>query len=316
MIRYACTILAIATMLGCTTIHVLGQQATIFPMLRAQLSGRAAGLAGATVAMAGDASMLMVNPASLATVQQPVVTATFLKHVLDINSGFAIYADTLSDVASWAVSASVMSFGDFVRTDRQGIASGSFLANDVALAATYSSHIDTLITYGVTAKLLYSTLDNMQSTAVALDAGILFQIPRSRTNVGLSILNAGTQLSTYDGVSDQLPLDVRIGVNHRLKGLPLLVQASINHLADDVDSFTDRFLNFSVAGELYIGSAVQARLGYDNSTRNISGVNVATQLTGLSGGLGVVLNDLRFDYALSSMGSAALLHRLTAQIEW
>lgn len=316
MIRYACTILAIATMLGCTTIDVLGQQATIFPMLRAQLSGRAAGLAGATVAMAGDASMLMVNPASLATVQQPVVTATFLKHVLDINSGFAIYADTLSDVASWAVSASVMSFGDFVRTDRQGIASGSFLANDVALAATYSSHIDTLITYGVTAKLLYSTLDNMQSTAVALDAGILFQIPRSRTNVGLSILNAGTQLSTYDGVSDQLPLDVRIGVNHRLKGLPLLVQASINHLADDVDSFTDRFLNFSVAGELYIGSAVQARLGYDNSTRNISGVNVATQLTGLSGGLGVVLNDLRFDYALSSMGSAALLHRLTAQIEW
>ncbi len=316
MIRYARTILAIATMLGCTTIHVLGQQATIFPMLRAQLSGRAAGLAGATVAMTGDGSMLMINPASLATVQQPVVTATFLKHVLDINSGFAIYADTLSDVASWAVSASVMSFGDFVRTDRQGIASGSFLANDVALAATYSSHIDTLITYGVTAKLLYSTLDNMQSTAVALDAGILFQIPRSRTNVGLSILNAGTQLSTYDGVSDQLPLDVRIGVNHRLKGLPLLVQASINHLADDVDSFTDRFLNFSVAGELYIGSAVQARLGYDNSTRNISGVNVATQLTGLSGGLGVVLNDLRFDYALSSMGSAALLHRLTAQIEW
>jgi hypothetical protein len=314
MIRNARIILAMLLVFGCIAAEGVAQQATIFPMLRAQLSGRAAGLAGATVAMTDDASMVMVNPASLATVQQRVVTATFLKHVLDINSGFAVYADTLSDVSSWAVSASVMSFGDFVRTDRQGTATGSFVANDVALAATYASHIDTLITYGVTAKLLYSTLDNMQSTAVAVDAGILIQIPRSRTNVGLSILNAGTQLSTYDGVTDRLPLDVRIGVNHRLKGLPLLVQASINHLADDVDSFGDRFLNFSVAGELYIGSAVQARLGYDNSTRNTSDVNVATQLTGLSGGLGVVLNDLRFDYALGSMGSAALLHRLTAQI--
>jgi hypothetical protein len=66
-----------------------------------------------------------------------------------------------------------------------------------------------------------------------------------------------------------------------------------------------------VGGELYIGNYVQARLGYDNATRNLSGVNVATQLTGVSGGLGVHLENLDVDYAISSLGSSAILHRLS-----
>ena len=287
------------------------QQATIFPMLRGMISARAAGLAGSTVAMPEDVSMVVLNPATVGTLRAQTVTGTFLKHVLDINSGFAVYSDTLSTTSAWAVTASFTSFGSFERTDRQGVSTGAFTANDVCLAATYSNHLDTLITYGVTAKLLHSNLDDMASTAFAVDAGLLFRIPKSRTNVGIVILNAGTQLSTYDGVRDRLPLDVRIGVNHRLKGLPLLVNASINHLADDVDSFVDRFLNFSIGGELYIGSSVRARVGYDNATRNLSGINVSTQLTGLSAGVGVQLDELCFDYALSSLGSSAMLHRLS-----
>ena len=300
--------MSMATLLS---VPVLAQQATIFPFMRGTLSARAAGLAGSTVAMTDDLSMIVVNPASLATLSTPGVTGTFIKHVLDINSGYAAYGDEIEDVGHWGVTASFTTYGSFDRTDASGVTSGTFGANDIAVAGTFSKHLDTLITYGVTLKVLHSTLDDMASTAVAVDAGLLFQIPESRTNVGISLLNAGAQLSTYDGVSDRLPIDLRIGVNHRLKGLPLLVNASINHLTDDVDSFFDRFLNFSVGGELYIGKAVRARVGYDNATRNLSGVNVATQLTGVSGGIGVYLESLNFDYALSSLGSSALLHRLS-----
>jgi hypothetical protein len=62
---------------------------------------------------------------------------------------------------------------------------------------------------------------------------------------------------------------------------------------------------------LYLGKVITARIGYDNAQRNLSGVNVATQATGLSGGIGVNLEDLDIDYALSSLGSSALMHRLS-----
>jgi hypothetical protein len=302
----------VSIILACSFVPMLSaQQATLFSFLRGTMSARSAGLAGSTVAMTDDLSSVVINPAALATTSGRQVAGTFIKHVLDINSGYAIYGDSIAGIGHIAAMASYTSYGSFDRTNASGDITGSFTASDLAIAASLSRQLDTLITYGFTLKYLHGTNDDQTSSAIAMDAGILIQIPKSRVNIGMALLNAGTQLSTYDGTTDRLPIDLRIGVNHRLKGLPLLVNASLNHLTDEVDSFFDRFLNFSVGGELYIGNYVQARLGYDNATRNLSGVNVATQLTGVSGGLGVHLENLDVDYAISSLGSSAILHRLS-----
>lgn len=291
--------------------HSDAQEATIFPFLRGTISARSAGLGGATVAMTNDLSTIVLNPATLNTIEEQQVTGTFIKHVLDINSGFAAYGDRFGDLGTLGFTASYTNYGSFERTDITGAQSGTVGAQDLVVAASIARELDTLISYGFTVKFLYSGLDDQVSTAIAVDAGLHFQLPQSRTNIGIALLNVGGQLSTYDGVSDRLPLDLRVGVNHRLKGLPLLVNASLNHLTDEVDSFFDRLLNFSVGGELYLGKVIMARIGYDNAQRNLSGVNVATQATGLSGGIGVNLEDLDIDYALSSLGSSALMHRLS-----
>jgi len=309
MIRSLRTILLLT--LAVAPFSLMAQQATVFPFLRGTMSARMAGLAGSTVSMTGDISTLVMNPASLPTIEGRRVAGTFIKHVLDINSGYAVYGDEIEDIGWYGATASYTSYGSFERTDASGNVLGTFGASDLAIAASFARHLDTLITYGFTLKFLHGTIDDQTSTAVAVDAGLMIQIPDARVNVGFALLNAGAQLSTYDGVADRLPIDLRLGVNHRLKGLPLLVNFSLNHLTDDVGSFLDRFLNFSVGGELYIGKHVMARLGYDNATRNLSDVNVATQLTGVSGGLGVHLDAVDVDYALSSLGSSALLHRLS-----
>lgn len=287
------------------------QQATIFPFMYSMMSARMAGLAGSTVAMTNDGQNVVMNPAGLTTVDGSAVGGTFIKHVLDIGAGYATYNRDVAGLGTMAATVSYNSYGSFDRADAQGTVTGSFQSSDVVLGISLAREIDTLISYGVTAKVLHSSLDNTASTAIALDAGMLFQFPKQRTNVGISILNFGTQLSTYDGTHDRLPVDVRIGVNHRLRGLPLLVNASLNHLADDVGSLVDRLLNFSVGGELYLGKVVQVRVGYTNAVRNTSSVNVPGQLTGLSGGLGVHLPTLDFDYALSSLGAASVVHRVS-----
>ncbi len=299
---------------ACASISV-AQQATLFPFLRYNMSARAAGLAGATNALTDDISTLFLNPAVLPVLDGPQATATFLKHTLDINSGLAAYTDHIEGFGSVAASVIYTSYGSFERADRQGVRTGTFNSQDMAIGVSYANEIDSLITYGVTAKFIYSGIDDLVSTALALDAGLLVRIPQTRTNLALSILNVGAQLSTYDGTRDRMPVDVRLGVNHRLKGLPLLVNVSLIHLADEVPSFLDRFLNFSVGGELYVGKAVRLRVGYDNSTRNTSAVNVASQLTGLSAGLGLVVKSITVDYAMSTFGSAALLHRFSLGVD-
>jgi len=297
-----------------STSTMLAQQATLFPFLRGALSARSAGLGGSTVAMKEDVATTPINPSTLTTVPGRTVSATFIKHVLDINAGMAIYADHWDSVGSYAATITYMNYGSFDRTDAAGARLGTLGAADIVFALSFAREIDTLISWGVTLKYMNSTIDDLAASAIALDAGVLVQIPKSRLNIGLAILNLGTQLATYDGITDRLPLDVRLGVNHRLRGLPLMVNASLNHLADDVESFTDRFLNFSVGGEFYVGKYVQLRVGYDNSTRNQSGVNVSTQLTGVSGGIGVNLTSIDVDYALSTLGSSALLHRMSVAV--
>lgn len=307
-------VLVLLLLVSATAIGV-AQQATAFSFLRYNMSARSAALGGATNSMTDEVSTLFLNPAVLPLLEGQNVTATFLKHTLDINSGLAAFTDHIDGVGSVAASVIYTNYGAFERADRQGVRTGTFSSQDLAFAVSWAGEVDTLITYGATAKFIYSGIDDMVSTAVAIDAGLLLRIPQSRTNLGFSILNLGTQLSTYDGTHDRMPIDVRIGVNHRLKGLPLLVNVSLIHLADEVPTFFDRFLNFSVGGELYVGKAVRLRVGYDNSTRNTSGVNVASQLTGLSAGFGIKLKTLNIDYAMSTFGSAALLHRFSIGVD-
>jgi hypothetical protein len=287
------------------------QQATIFPFMYSMTSARMAGLAGSTVAMVNDGQNVVMNPAGLATLTESSVGGTFIKHVLDIGAGYASYNREVEGLGTMAATVSYNSYGSFDRANVQGTVTGSFQSSDVVLGVSLARELDTLISYGVTAKVLHSSLDNMASTALAVDAGMLFQFPKQRTNIGISIMNLGMQLSTYDGTRDRMPLDLRIGVNHRLRGLPLLVNASLNHLTDEVGSLVDRLLNFSVGGELYLGKVVQARIGYTNAVRNTSAVNVPGQLTGLTGGLGIHLPKLDFDYALSSLGAASVVHRVS-----
>lgn len=291
--------------------YVRAQQPSVFSFLRYGLSARHAALAGATNALTNDPATVVLNPATLTTIDGSRVSATALKHVLDINSGLVVYSNQLDHGGSIAATAIFSSYGSFDRADERGTRFGSFGANDVAFGVSYANEIDTMISYGATVKFMYSGVVDLSSTAVALDAGVLLRFPTSRTNLALSASNLGFQLSTFDGISDRLPVDVRIGVNHRLRGLPLLVNVSLKHLADDVPSLGDRLLNFSVGGELYLGKVIQLRLGYDHAARNTSGVPVTTQLTGLSGGIGIILKSLTVDYGISTFGSAALLHRLS-----
>lgn len=140
-------------------------------------------------------------------------------------------------------------------------------------------------------------------------------IPDKRTNIGLSILHVGSQVTTLENKKESLPLDIRLGINHRLRGLPLLVNFSLHNLADETESFFDKFLNLSIAGEFYFGEYVRLRLGYDNHIRRLTAPTSDKRLSGFTGGVGIQTDLFNLDYGIAQMGNAALLHRFTLGLE-
>lgn len=294
----------------------LGAVNTPFQFLRFNSNARAAGIAGCFEAMPNDPGSIFFNPAAISTVNEKHFSATFLKHVLDINSGNVVYVRKFEDVGTFGASVSFTSYGSFVRSDRYGAQMGTYGANDIVIAATYSNQLDTNLYYGISLKYLYNNIDKYNSSSLAFDAGLIYQIPDSRTNIGLSVLHAGAQLSNFVDYYEPLPLDVRLGVNNRLRGLPLLVNLSIHHLADQTESFFDKFLNFSIGGEFYFGEYVQARLGYDNQIRRKAAPQNDKQFTGLSAGVGIKTSSVNVDYAIAQYGYNTFLHRIGINLDF
>ena len=125
--------------------QVLSQQATIFPFMHSMMSARMAGLAGSTVAMTNDGNIVVMNPASLATLDVSSVSGTFIKHVLDIGAGYATYNREVDGLGAMAATVSYNSYGSFDRADAQGTVTGSFQSSDVILGISLARELDTLI---------------------------------------------------------------------------------------------------------------------------------------------------------------------------
>ena len=289
-------------------------EATPYNFLRYISGARSGGLSNTVVAMTDNIESVLYNPAQLATVETKNTSATFIKHVLDINSGMIAYKIPINEeIGHIGVAATYTNYGNFDYADEFGNLMGNnFGANDFNIAITYANNIDTNFYWGVSAKYIYVGIENAGSSALALDAGLLYKFS-DRTNMGLSVLHAGYVVSQMNGYDASLPLDVRLGIGHRLKGLPLLLSFSLHHLADDYDGFWDRFNSFSIGGEFNFGQNVFARIGYDNQIRNLTKADSDKGLDGFSGGIGVKTNYINVDYGVNQYGAAALLHRISLE---
>ncbi len=286
-----------------------------YAFLKNNSTARFAGMSNAVVSLKDDPAILFFNPAAIFATKTRNFNATFLKYVLDINSGNASYIIPTRRDGTFAVAAVFTNYGSFDYTDSQGNPTGgSFSSNLVSLSGSYSNIIDSNLYYGATLKLIYNSLDDMNGIAVAVDAGLLYTLSDKRTNLGISILNAGTELKKMGNDSYSLPLDIRIGGCHRLRGLPLLFNFNFNHLNEMYSGFFSRFANFSVGGEIYFGEHVQARLGYDNYIRK----NIASEqnkgITGFSAGLGIATKPVNVDYGLTIYTNDLLLHRFSISL--
>jgi hypothetical protein len=284
---------------------------TVYNFLRNDVGARAAAMAGSFLTVTNDPDVLFYNVASLGTLDAPRGTAGFFKGLLDINSGYLSYGQNLEGIGSVGAGVLYTNYGTFKETDEAGNELGSFSAGDLALALGYSNVLGENLTYGAGLKFIYSSIASSSSAGIAADAGILYRIPESKFALGASFRNLGTQLTSYAGTRETLPFDLSVGASVVPKGLPLLLCLNFHRLTADVSSFGERLSAFSLGGEFTVSKAVFLRFGYDNTQRKDLKIGESAGMAGFAVGIGILYQQFKLDYALSSLGAIGAYHRVS-----
>jgi hypothetical protein len=284
-----------------------------YGFLRFNHSARGTALAGAAASIEDDVSLISYNPALIETIESHPINATFMKNVLDINSGNLSYVYDGWDVGKLGFTAHFNDWGNFERTDSDGNNTGSFGGTDMSLGAFISNELDSNFYYGIGIKYIYSGIDDVSGSAFGVDTGLFYRL-NERTNLGVSVLNAGAQLIRFNEENVDMPLDVRISANHRLRGLPLMFNLALHSLADD-QAIGEKLTNISVGLEVNFGKYVRARAGYNNAVREDTSINFDPGMTGFSFGGGLIFDSAVLDYSLSNYGPQAGQHRITVAFD-
>lgn len=306
--------IGIPLLVSCTALSQVSfaETNTIYSFLRNDVSPRAAALAGSFVTVTGDPNSIFYNPAALSTLETPMGSIGFFKHLLDINSGYVSYSQSLEDLGSFGAGIIYTNYGTFDETDDLGNNLGNtFTASDFAFVLGYSNLLEDNLHYGANVKFIYSAIAGYKSTALAGDLGLLYSVPESKVTLGASIRNIGSQLKSYISTREDLPLDFVVGVSVIPRGLPLLLNVNFHKLNESQDTFGDRFASFTVGGEFTLSKVLQVRVGFDNEKRKDLKIGTTSGLAGFSGGVGINVTDYRVDYSLSSLGSIGDLHRIS-----
>jgi hypothetical protein len=214
---------------------------------------------------------------------------------------------------------SYLNYGNIDATDPSGNIVGNFYANDLLIKLIGSRAYGEHWHYGFAISFIQSSYAQYRSTALALDAGVVYYDSTQLMQVSLALKNMGAQLKSFvPGTSEQLPFDIQLGISKRLKKAPIQFSATAHHLhqfnllyndsAGSVNGghqgntsvFNKVFQHFVFAAQGYIEDKIEVTAGYNILRRYELRIQNSTNgFTGLSMGLGYSSKRLQLRYARS-----------------
>lgn len=281
-----------------------------YKFLNVDMSARAAALGGSFSSNNDDIDVIFSNPAGMGFLEKNPVSFQFVKHLMDINLFSLAYSTEFENIGRFGTAIKYINYGTFEGADDFGNRTGEFNAGDLAFILGYTNEFSENFYYGANAKVIYSSIEEQSSSAVALDLGVNYEIPSQKLNLAAAVLNLGTQLSSYIDTKEDLPLDITIGISKRLENLPVRLSLDFHQLNKERDEFYQHLKGFTVGAEFYLSEVFTLRFGYDNEARSDLKVGSSSGIAGFNGGLGIKISEYIFNYGYSSMGSIGAMHRI------
>ena len=274
------------------------------------MSPRAASLGGSFVSNSDDPDVIFYNPAGMEFLDKSPVSFSFVKYLLDINFASLAYSTEIKGIGRVGAAVRYANYGSFTEADEYGNITGNYNVNEAAFLVGYSNLLDENFSYGANLEFIYSKIAEYTSTGIALDLGLHYSIPSNLIDIGFSVLNFGTQMSSYISTKEKLPTMVALGVSKKMEHMPVRLSLDFHDLSEQDINFSQRLKNFSLGAEFFLSKVIRLRFGYANQNRTDLTINQSAGLAGINLGLGALISGYTFNYGFSSMGQIGGLHRI------
>jgi hypothetical protein len=280
----------------------------------------------------------LYNPATINLEMDNQLALNYANYLGDISYGTAAYAYTVDRrVQTFHAGITYVNYGSFDGYDENGNSTGTFTGNETALSFGYAFQIGFSDFYaGANIKLISSKLEQYSSFGGALDFGLIYINEYLEFNAALSVRNLGTQFTTYAGLNEPLPLEIDLGFSQMLENVPVrwhltfenlqqwpiaasnparvTTDLSGNQTQEDIGFLSQLIRHTLIGAELFPERGFNIRLGY--SFRRAEELRILEQrnFSGLSFGIGIKFNKLRFSYTHARYSSASNTSFLGVQI--
>src|SRR6187402_481450 len=305
-----------------------------YEFLNLVTSPRQAALGGKTITIYDeDVNQALFNPASINDEMHNHVALNYGNYYQEITYGTASYAYTYDQhIQTFHAGINYINYGKFDGYDENGVETSSFTGSEIALSLGYAYNIPyTDIHIGANAKLIQSTLESYNSFGAAVDLGMVYIDEKNDVNWALTLMNIGTQFTTYEGTREKLPFEIVAGVSQELEHIPLRWHFTLENMQqwnvafsnpvrsetsldgsvteEKVSVFNNALRHMIFGAELFPKKAFNFRLSYN--FRRASELQIIEQrnFSGLSLGFGLKLNRLKLNYSYSKYtlaGNASL----------
>jgi hypothetical protein len=301
-----------------------------YQFLNLVTSPRQAALGGKIVTLYDyDVNQGIYNPATINNEMDNHLSVNYGNYFGEVTYGTAAYAYTWDrHVQTFHMGVNYVDYGTFEGRDEMGLLTGDFTGSEIALSFGYAYNIPwTDIYLGANAKLISSTLESYNSFGAAFDVGAIYVDQDNDINIGLSLRNMGMQITTYAGTQEKLPFEIIAGISQEVENVPLRWHVTLENLQqwniafsnpnraeesidgevneEKVSFFNNALRHVILGAELFPGKSFNLRLGYSFRRGEELRIEEKRSFSGISAGVSIRFNKLRFDYSYSKYTLAA-----------
>ncbi len=297
---------------------------SVYDFLNLVTSPRQAALGGKVITIYDeDVNQAHFNPATINQEMDNHLAINYGSYFGAVNYGTAAYAYTYDrHLQTFHAGVNYVDYGKFQGYDENGNQTNSFTGSEIALSFGYAYNVPfTNLYFGTNAKLIASTLESYTSYGAAADFGALFIDERNDVNWALVVRNVGTQITTYSGTQEKLPLEILAGVSQEVENVPLRWHLTLENLqqwnvafsnpnravsnidgtstSEKVGFFNNALRHVVFGGELFPKRSFNLRFGYNFRRGEELRVVDQRNFSGISLGFGLKMGKVKFNYSYS-----------------
>lgn len=288
----------------------LGSTAASF--LKLGVGPRPVAMGEAFTGLADDVNAIAYNPAGLGRLKRQELTLMHNELFSGVRQEWLAYAYPAGRWGTFGVSANVVHVQPFDAFDNNDVPASKISAQDAAYSLAYARSFGRSLSFGLAGKFVKSRLDNLSASAVAFDAGALYETAVEGLRAGFSAHNMGSRIK-FINEAYVLPRSLRGGLSYHLALGDEDKPHEFTFLADMVDYRDGR--PFAAAGAEYVRHKVLAlRAGWRQTTDSGYGLTL---------GAGFCLNrggdrfpEISFDYAFVGAGEMGQSHRAGVTVKF